>query len=81
MDVVLDVEQFILKELMTGSTVDAIPADEDLLASGIVDSHGVMQLVAFLRERYGVSVRDDELTPENFQTIAAISAFVERAKG
>lgn len=81
MDVALDVEQFILQELMTGSTVDAIPADEDLLATGIVDSHGVMQLVAFLRDRYGVTVREDELTPENFQTIAAIDAFVRRAKG
>lgn len=81
MDVAVDVEQFILQELMTGSSVDAIPADEDLLATGIVDSHGVMQLVAFLRERYGVTVRDDELTPENFQSIAAISAFVEQAKG
>jgi acyl carrier protein len=81
MDVAVDVEQFILQELMTGSAIDTIPVDEDLLATGIVDSHGVMQLVGFLRERYGVTVRDDELTPENFQTIAAISAFVERAEG
>ncbi|HXE44387.1 MAG TPA: phosphopantetheine-binding protein [Conexibacter sp.] len=81
MDVAADVEQFILRELLTGSAIDAIPVDEDLLASGIVDSHGVMQLVGFLQDRYGVTVRDDALTPENFQTIAAIAAFVERAKG
>ncbi len=81
MDVAHDVEQFILEELMAGSAVDAIPPDEDLLATGVVDSHGVMQLVAFLRERYGVTVGEDELTPENFQTIAAIDAFVRRAKG
>ena len=81
MDVAVDVEQFILQELMTGSAIDAIPVDEDLLATGIVDSHGVMQLVGFLRERYDVTVHDDELTPENFQTLAAIDAFVRRAKG
>ncbi len=81
MDVAHDVEQFILEELMAGSAVDAIPPDEDILATGVVDSHGVMQLVAFLRERYGVTVGEDELTPENFQTIAAIDAFVRRAKG
>lgn len=81
MDVAVDVEEFILSEFMTGSAIDAIPPDEDLLATGIVDSHGVMQLVAFLRERYGVTVGDDQLTPENFQTIAAIDAFVRRAKG
>jgi len=81
MDVATDVEQFILSEIMTGSATEQIAPDEDLLATGIVDSHGVMQLVAFLRERYGVTVHDDDLTPENFQTIAAIGAFVERAKG
>jgi acyl carrier protein len=81
MDVAIDVEEFILSEFMTGSAIDAIPPDEDLLSTGIVDSHGVMQLVAFLRERYGVTVGDDQLTPENFQTIAAIDAFVRRAKG
>ncbi|HEX4804334.1 MAG TPA: acyl carrier protein [Conexibacter sp.] len=81
MDVAHDVEQFILRELMTGTALEEIPPDEDLLSAGIVDSHGVMQLVAFLRERYGVRVGEDELTPENFQTIAAIDAFVRRAKG
>ena len=81
MDVVLDVEQFILSEIMAGSAIEQIAPDEDLLATGIVDSHGVMQLVAFLRERYGVTVGEDDLTPENFQTIAAIGAFVERARG
>jgi acyl carrier protein len=81
MDVAVDVEQFILSEFMTGSAIDAIPPDEDLLSTGIVDSHGVMQLVAFLKERYGVTVGEDQLTAENFQTIAAIDAFVRRAKG
>lgn len=81
MDVAVDVEHFILSEIMTGSAIDAIAPDADLLATGIVDSHGVMQLVAFLRERYGVTVQDDDLTPENFATIAAIDAFVRRAKG
>lgn len=80
MSVVADVEQFILSEFMTGSAVGEIPPDEDLLATGIVDSHGVLQLVAFLRSHYGVTVSDEELKPENFQTLGAIEAFVERAR-
>lgn len=81
MSVAAEVEQFILQELMAGSALDAIPHDEDLLASGVVDSHGLLQLVVFLRERCGVSVADDALTPENFQTIAAIDALVQRERG
>lgn len=79
--VAADVERFILEQLMAGSAVDAIDHDEDLLATGVVDSHGLMQLVLFLRERCGVVVADDALTPENFQTIAAIDAFVQRERG
>jgi len=80
MSVVADVGQFILSEFMTGSAIREIPPDEDLLATGIVDSHGVLQLVAFLRSHYGVTVSDEELKAENFQTLTAIEAFVERAR-
>jgi acyl carrier protein len=80
MSVVADVEQFILSEFLTGSTIDAIAPDEDLLSSGIVDSHGVVQLVAFLKERYGVVVGDEQLTAENFQSLAAIDAFVQQSR-
>jgi len=80
MSVATEVEQFLLDEVMTGSAVDSIDHDEDLLGAGVVDSHGLMQLVAFLRSRYGMAVPDEALTPENFQTIAAIAAFVERER-
>jgi acyl carrier protein len=80
MSVVTDVEQFLLKEFLTGSAVDEIPPDEDLLSTGIVDSHGVLQLVTFLKERFGVAVSDEQLTPENFQTLARIDAFVQQAR-
>jgi methoxymalonate biosynthesis acyl carrier protein len=75
-----EVEQFILQELMAGSAIDAIDHDEDLLGAGVIDSHGLLQLVTFLGERYGVAVADEALTPENFQTIAAIDAFVRRER-
>lgn len=81
MSVATEVEQFILQELMAGSAVDAIDHDEDLLGTGVIDSHGLLQLVTFLRERCGVEVPEDALTPENFQTIAAIDAFVQRERG
>lgn len=80
MSVADEVEQFILQELMAGSTIDSIDHDEDLLGAGVVDSHGLLQLVTFLRERCGIAVGDEALTPENFQTIAAIGAFVERER-
>lgn len=81
MSVATEVERFILEELMAGSAVDAIDHDEDLLGTGVIDSHGLLQLVTFLRGRFGLNVSDEALTPENFQTIAAIDAFVQRERG
>lgn len=53
--------------------------DEDsLLGRGIVDSTGVLELMAFLEETFSVTVSDEEAVPENLDSIARISAFVER---
>ena len=78
MSVTTDVEQFIVNELSQGRGITAIDPGDNLLAKGIVDSHGVMELVAFLEERYGISVRDEDLTPENFESVARIDEFVTR---
>jgi acyl carrier protein len=78
MSVTADVEQFILSELSQGRGITTIDPGDNLLARGIVDSHGVMELVAFLEERYGISVRDEDLTPENFESVARIDEFVAR---
>lgn len=55
-------------------------AEESLLESGTIDSMGVLQLVAFLESTYSIKVGDDDLVPENFDSIAAITAFVERCQ-
>ena len=49
-----------------------------LLEAGIVDSIGILEIVAFIEQTFSIRVEDDDLVPENFGTIAAITAFVER---
>ena len=56
--------------------VSAIPDEGSLLEAGAIDSVAVLELVALLEQRYGITVADDELVPENFETIQAIAAFV-----
>jgi acyl carrier protein len=68
------VREFLKREL--GKDVAQISPDESLLESGTIDSIAVMQLVAFLETTYRIKVEDDDLMPENFDTIAAISAFI-----
>jgi acyl carrier protein len=81
MSVSADIEKFILSELTQGRGITEIDPQENLLSKGIVDSHGVMELVGFLEQRYGITVADEDLSPENFESVASIEAFVERKNG
>jgi acyl carrier protein len=56
----------------------SVESDASLVDAGIIDSTGVLELVEFLEESYGIHVGDDELTPENLDSIDRIAAFVER---
>ena len=57
-------------------------SDSDLLVEdGIIDSIAIISLLVFLEERFSVQIGGDELLPENFQSIAAITAMVERKTG
>jgi len=58
--------------------VDDFADDDGFLGSGIVDSMGMLQLVTFLQDRFGIEIRDDELVPENLDSLARATAFVER---
>ena len=48
------------------------------LDRGILDSTGVLELVAFVEDQFGIKVADDELVPANFDSLATLAAFIER---
>lgn len=48
-----------------------------LLSSGIVDSLGMLDLVSFLEKSFSIQIADEELTPENFATVATLASFVQ----
>jgi len=52
--------------------------DDPLLDAGIIDSMGVLELITHLEESYGIKIGNDELVPENLDTISRIRAFLEK---
>jgi acyl carrier protein len=52
--------------------------DDDPLFPDVIDSLGVMEVVDFVEERYGVSIGEDDLLADNFKSLAAITALVDR---
>jgi acyl carrier protein len=75
------IEQFIVEEVAAGRGFDSIGRDDDLLAQEILDSQATLELVAFLEERFGIEVGEEDLVPENFRSVNAIAAFAERKGG
>lgn len=66
---------FIAQEILHGRSV-ALNEDVDLLAAGIIDSLGILRLVAFMEERFGVVVPDEDVVFENFQNIRSMVQYV-----
>jgi acyl carrier protein len=57
---------------------DNLKDDDSLLEKGVIDSTGVLELVAFIEEKYGFTVEDEELVPENLDSIRNIAEFILR---
>ena len=70
------IRAFIVERLAPATGRTQLADDEDLIDTGVVDSLGIFQLVAFLEERFGIAIADTEITPDNFATIARIEQLV-----
>lgn len=73
------VRQFILEHFPSARRRPLGEGDA-LLQSGIIDSMGVLDVVTFIENDFGITVNDDDLTPENFQTIGQIATYVQKKK-
>ena len=80
MDLRAEVRHFIAENfLLTSGPIDLADA-ESLTSRGILDSTGALELVAHLEERYGITVSDEELHPDNLDSVERIAAFIERKR-
>jgi acyl carrier protein len=70
------IRAFIVERLAPSTGRTDLDDDEDLIDSGVVDSLGIFQLVAFLEERFGIAIADGEINPDNFGTITRIEQLV-----
>lgn len=72
---------FVVENFLFGDTEPLEDDQMSLLDNGIMDSVGVMELVAFLEGDFGLSIEDAELVPENLDSIANLVGFVTRKQG
>lgn len=72
-----EIKNFIVENFLFGNA-DGIEDNTSFLEEGIIDSTGVLELVSFIEEEYGISVEDQELIPENLDSLNNITAYLEK---
>jgi acyl carrier protein len=75
------VREYILKNYLFTTDASSLRDDVSLMQTGVIDSTGVLELIMFLQEQFGLEVADEEMLPENLDSVQAITAFVKRKKG
>jgi acyl carrier protein len=76
-----ELKQYIYDNILMGGDEDELNDDTSLLGMGILDSTGVLELIAFLEKRYKIRVDDKDILPENFETLESIENFLTRKFG
>jgi acyl carrier protein len=69
---------FITSNFLFGDAEKRVNEKDSLLENGIIDSTGVLELIAFIEETYGIKVGDEEVVPDNLDTILDITSFVQQ---
>jgi acyl carrier protein len=78
MTILKNLEKFLLAEIAADLGKQSLDPDEDLLDQGIIDSLGLLKLVVFIEKTYGIKVMDEEVVPENFQTLNSMVNLIEQ---
>lgn len=73
-----DLTKYILREIAVEHGKESLEPDENLLTQGLIDSMGILKLVAFIESTFGIKVENEDIVPENFETLNDMSRFVEK---
>jgi acyl carrier protein len=78
MTLATELKSYIQDNFLFGRPDLQLPDDLSFLESGIIDSTGILELLAFIEKNYGFRPEDDELVPENLDSIRNLCAYIER---
>ncbi len=73
-----EIRHFIIENFLYGQDDGDLKDDVSFLEKGLIDSTGVLELVSFIEEKYGIPVEDEELIPDNFDSVNKLSAFITK---
>jgi len=75
------IRKYILENFLFTDDEAALSNDDSFLEKGIIDSTGMLELIAFIGDGFQVTLEDDELIPDNLDNVNRVAAFIQRKKG
>lgn len=80
MTIIDDLQKYLVAEIAADLGRKSLSPEEDLLEQRIIDSLGILKLVVYLEKTHDIKVMDEEVVPENFQSLASMARFVEQKR-
>lgn len=72
------VRDFVLKNYLFTAEQSALKSEDSFMKNGIMDSTGILEMIMFLHDEFGVDVMDDEMVPENLDSVNNVVAFLTK---
>jgi acyl carrier protein len=73
-----EIRKFIVDNYFLGQDESRLKDGDSFLEYGILDSTGILQLITFLEETYGITVGDEDISPDNLDSIERVAAYLRR---
>jgi len=74
------IRQFLVEDVFYDKNLSGLGADDSLFAKGLLDSMSILKTVTFCEEQFGITIPDEEVLPDNFESVRAIAKLVDRVR-
>jgi len=74
------IRNYVLENYLFSTDPSALSDNDSFLDKGIIDSTGILEVIYFLEDEFGIKVEDDEMVPENLDSVNNLVAYIEKKK-
>ena len=78
MNIEENIRTFVIENFIIDENPDQLENDQSFLESGIIDSTGILELVSFIEEHYSAKIEDEELIPDNLDSVNNVVKFINK---
>lgn len=72
------IRKFLIENFVLSEQLDELGFEESFLENGVVDSTGILELVFFVEDQFGIQIDTSEVQPENFDSVNCLASYIRR---